>query len=126
MESHAIARRLQAKSMASPLGMCVRSYEKCSEWCVADDSEKPPWPLFTGYQFLRQYQGQRVLSKGAGRVTVGVARELVQHHDLRHPPLGRGAPAKQLTPRCGLQCGPKAGADGVVQRGVFDEVLLGG
>jgi hypothetical protein len=31
---------------------------------------------------LRQRQGQRVLRKGAGRVAVDVARELVEHQDL--------------------------------------------
>ena len=55
--------------------------------------------LPTGHQLLRQSQGQRVLRKGAGRVAVHIARELVQHQNLGQAPLGRGAPGKQLTPR---------------------------
>jgi hypothetical protein len=73
---------------------------------------------------LRQHQGQRVLRKGARRVAVDVARELVQHNDLRQPPLGRGAPRKQLTPRRRLQRVAKPRTNGFVQRGVFDEVPL--
>jgi hypothetical protein len=37
---------------------------------------------------LRQRQGQRVLRKGAGRVAVDVARELVEHQDFAKRPLG--------------------------------------
>ena len=40
-------------------------------------------------------------------------------------PKARGAPRKQLTTRLRLQRVAKPRADGVVQRGVFDEVLLG-
>ena len=82
--------------------------------------------LRAGHQLLRQHQGQGILRKGTGRVAVHIARELVQHNDLRQPPLWRGAPVKQLAPRCGLQRGTKAGADGFVQGSVFGEVLLVG
>ena len=82
--------------------------------------------LPAGHQLLRQHQRQRVLRKGARRVAVHVARELVQHDDLRQPPLSRRAPRKQLAPRRCFQRVTKPRANGFVQRGVFDEVLLGG
>jgi hypothetical protein len=82
--------------------------------------------LPAGHQLLRQRQGQRVLRKGAGRVAVHIARELVQHQDLGQTPLGRAAPGKQLTPSGCLQSGPEATADGFVQGDVFGEVVLGG
>lgn len=82
--------------------------------------------LSAGHQLLGQHQGQRVLRKGARRVAVHIARELVQHQHLRQPPLGRRAPNKQLTPRRSIQRGAEAGADGFVQGSVFGEVLLGG
>lgn len=82
--------------------------------------------LPTGQQFLRQRQGKRVLRKGLGGVAVHIARELVEHQDLGQAPLGRGAPGKQLTTRRRLQRGAEAGADGVVQGGVFGEVVLWG
>ena len=82
--------------------------------------------LPAGHQLLRQHQRQRVLRKRARRVAVHVARELVQHNDLRQPPLSRCTPRKQLSPRRSFQCVAKPRTDGFVQRGVFDEVLLGG
>ena len=75
---------------------------------------------------MRQHQRDGVLCKGAGRVAVHIARELVQHNDLRQPSLSRRALGKKLTFSRSLQRGAKACADGVVQRGVFDEVMLGG
>ena len=75
---------------------------------------------------MRPRQGQRVLCKGTGRVAVHIARELVQHNDLRQPPLRRGTPGEQLAPRCGFQRDTKARADGFVLGGVFGEVLLVG
>lgn len=82
--------------------------------------------LPTGHKLLCQHQRRHVLRKGARRVAVDVARELVQHDDLRQPPLSRRAPRKQLTLSRSLQRVAKPRADGFVQRGVFDEVLLGG
>jgi hypothetical protein len=45
------------------------------------------------------------LCKGAGRVSVHIARELVEHQDLGQAPLRRCALGKQLTPCRGLQRG---------------------
>jgi len=56
---------------------------------------------------------------------VHIARELIQHKYLYQPPLWRGAPGKQFTPRRSLQRRAKAGADGVIQGRVFGVVLLG-
>jgi hypothetical protein len=64
----------------------------------------------------RQHQRQRVLRKGARRVSVHVARELAQHPVLRQPPLGRWAPRKQLTLRGCLQRVAKPRANGFAQR----------
>ena len=80
----------------------------------------------SGHQLLRQHRRQRVRRKGERRVAADVARELVQHDDLRQPPLSRRAPRKQLTLRRSFQRVAKPRADGFVQRSVFDEVLLGG
>jgi hypothetical protein len=78
--------------------------------------------MYAKVKWLRQ----RVLRKGTRRVAVDVARELVQHDDLRQPPLSRCAPRKQLALRRRLQRVTKPRTNGFVQRGVFDEVLLGG
>ena len=51
---------------------------------------------------------------------------MVEHQELGQAPLGRGTPGKQLTPRCRLQRGAEAAADGFVQGGVFGEVVFGG
>ena len=66
------------------------------------------------------------MRKGAGGVAVHIARERVQHQHLRQSPFRRGALGKQLTPRRCLQRVAEARANGLVQRGVFDQVLLGG
>lgn len=65
------------------------------------------------------------MRKGLRGVAVDVTREMVEHQDLGQAPLGRGAPDKQLTPRRRHR-GAEAGADDVVQGGVFGEVVLEG
>ena len=82
--------------------------------------------LPAGHQLLRQGKGLRVLRKGAGRVAVHIARELVQHQDFCQSAFGRGAPGEQFTAGSGIQRGAEAGADGFVQGYVFGEVLVGG
>lgn len=50
--------------------------------------------LPAGHQLLRQGKGQRVLRKGAGRVAVHIARELVQHQDFCQPAFWGDAPGE--------------------------------
>src|SRR5690606_2509187 len=47
-------------------------------------------------RLLRQHQGHAILGEGGGMVAEQIARELIQHYDLRQSAFGAGAPVPQL------------------------------